>query len=88
MIFTYVLYSEEFDRTYTGMTKDVEKRLKQHNKKENKSTKAYVPWRLVHLEQFNSRIEARKREKYLKSGIGREFIKSILDENWPRGATE
>ncbi len=78
MIFTYVLYSVEFDRSYTGMTKDVEKRLKQHNKKENKSTKAYVPWELIHVEHFNSRIEARAREKYLKSGIGREYIKSII----------
>ena len=80
MIFTYVLYSEEFDRTYTGMTKDVNKRLKQHNKKENKSTKAYVPWILIHIEQFSNRVEARRREKYLKSGIGREFIKSIINK--------
>ncbi len=80
MINTYVLYSLEFDRTYTGMTKNVEKRFNQHNNKENKSTKAYVPWILIHQEQFNNRIEARKREKYLKSGIGREYIKSIINK--------
>ena len=60
------------------MTTDVDKRLGQHNRKENKSTKAYVPWILIHVEQFSNRIEARQREKYLKSGIGREFIESII----------
>jgi putative endonuclease len=79
-MFTYVLYSVEFDRFYTGMTKDVVKRLEQHNSKQNKSTKAFIPWKLIHVEQFATRIEAREREKYLKSGIGREFIKSKLDK--------
>ncbi len=87
MMLVYVLYSIKFDRTYTGMTKDVEKRLKQHNAKQNKSTKAYVPWELIHVEHFETRIEAREREKYLKSGIGREYIRLILNK-WPRGATE
>jgi putative endonuclease len=80
MIYVYVLYSAEYDRTYTGISIDAEKRLKQHNGKENKSTKAYVPWKLIHVEHFDNRIEARKREKYLKSGIGREYIKSILNK--------
>ncbi len=47
---------------------------------------SYVPWRLIYKEEFDCRIEARKREKYLKSGIGREFIKQNTMR--PRGATE
>ena len=86
MYFVYVLRSDIFDRTYTGMTSNLETRLRQHNNSENKSTKAYVPWRLIYKEEFDCRIEARKREKYLKSGIGREFIKKITIR--PRGATE
>ncbi len=86
MYFVYVLKSDIFDRTYTGMTSNLEKRLRQHNNSENKSTKAYVPWRLIYKEEFDSRFEARKREKYLKSGIGREFTKKITIR--PRGATE
>jgi len=79
MYVVYVLYSKGYDRTYTGMTMDVSKRLKQHNAKQNKSTKAYVPWIIIFIEEFNTRLEARKREKYLKTGIGREFIKTFLN---------
>ena len=79
MFFVYILYSSKHDRTYTGMTIDVAKRLRQHNLKQNKSTKAYSPWVLIHQEKFNTRIEAREREKYFKSGIGREFIKTLLN---------
>ncbi len=85
MYYVYVLYSLDFERTYTGLTQNIEKRFYQHNAKQNKSTKAYVPWEMLYDEKFKTRIEARTREKYLKSGIGREFIKIII--NRPRGAT-
>ena len=78
MFFVYVLYSEKFNRFYTGMTVNVLKGLKQHNLKQNKSTKAYVPWKLIYTEEFESRIAAREKEKHLKSGVGREFIKALL----------
>ena len=85
MFVVYVLYSEKFERTYVGFTNDLERRLKEHNSKQNKSTKAYVPWTVIYQEQSKTRIEARKREKYLKSGIGRDFIKTIKR---PRSSTE
>ncbi len=69
------------------MTKDLDRRIREHNKGQNKSTKAYIPWKLIHKEEFDSRIEARRREKFLKSGNGREFLKAIII-NRPRGATE
>ena len=87
MYFVYVLYSLKFDRTYTGMTKDLDNRLKEHNIKYNKSTKAYIPWKLIFKEEYESRIDARMREKYLKSGNGREYLKIRMNK-WPRGATE
>ena len=77
MFYVYVLYSKNFTRHYTGMAIDVLKRLKQHNLMQNKSTKAYVPWKLIYTEEFKTRKEARIREKYLKSGVGREFISSL-----------
>ena len=61
------------------MSKDILKRLKQHNSKQNKSTKAYVPWEIIFKEEFETRVDARKREKYLKTGVGREFIKALLN---------
>ena len=78
MYFVYVLYSEKFDRTYTGMTTDVIKRLKQHNAQQNRSTKAYVPWKIIFTEEFKTRKEAREKEKYLKTGVGRDFIKTLV----------
>ena len=86
MFYVYVLYSLKFDRTYTGLTINVVCRLSEHNNRKNKSTKAYVPWQLIYVEECNTRKEARAREKYLKSGIGREFINKIIIR--PRGATE
>ncbi|MCF6180685.1 GIY-YIG nuclease family protein [Lutibacter sp.] len=82
MFYVYVLYSKKHNRKYTGMTIDIERRLKEHNTKQNKSTKAYAPWEVIFKEAFKTRLEAREREKYLKSGVGREFIKSLqLQEN-------
>lgn len=78
MFYVYVLYSDKFNRTYKGMTMDVDKRLSQHNLKQNKSTKAYTPWRLIHKEGFETRIEARERKKYFKTGVGRAYIKNFI----------
>ena len=75
MVFVYVLKSINQYRFYVGMTADVENRLKEHNAGRTKSTKGYRPWMLLFTEEFSTRTEARGREKYLKSGIGKEFIK-------------
>jgi len=60
-----------------GMTNNIKRRLAEHNNGENRSTKAYKPFVLICIEPFNGRIEARAREKYLKSGIGKEFLKTL-----------
>ncbi len=78
MYIVYVLYSDDFTRFYVGMTNNLERRLYEHNSRQNRSTKAYVPWRVIHKELFETRNEARIREKYLKSGIGREFPKTLI----------
>ena len=78
MFSVYVIYSSDYNRRYTGLTNDVEKRVGQHNAKQNRSTKSYTPWKLILVESFETREEARRREKYLKSGIGREYIDNLL----------
>ncbi len=78
MFFVYVLRSEKDGRLYKGMTQDLEKRLSQHNRGENRSTKGFCPWKLVHKKSFGTRNEARIYEKYLKSGTGRAFLKEII----------
>ncbi|TAN20090.1 MAG: GIY-YIG nuclease family protein [Chitinophagaceae bacterium] len=73
--YVYVLKSENHYRFYVGMTDNVERRVKEHNSGKTKSTKGYLPWSLLFYEECPSRMEARAREKYLKSGIGKEWIK-------------
>ena len=85
MFFVYVLYNLKFDRSYVGLTNDLVRRLNQHNAGRNKSTKAYVPWKIVHYEKFSTLFEARQREKFLKTAAGRRWRKNNIR---PRGATE
>jgi putative endonuclease len=76
--YAYVLRSLVDGRLYKGHTEDIKKRLEEHNLGKSKSTKGYLPWELVYLEKFETRKEAIEREKYFKTGIGREFIASKL----------
>lgn len=78
MFYVYVLRSLKDSRLYKGLTQDLDKRLKQHNNGENKSTKGFMSWILIHQEVFETRLEARKTEKFFKSGAGREFLSRIL----------
>jgi putative endonuclease len=55
----------------------MERRIQEHNSGKGRSTKLYAPFRLIYSEKVGIRVEARKREKYLKSGIGKEFLKKI-----------
>jgi len=80
MYFVYVIKSEEGFR-YTGMTEDVEKRLLAHNEKSLSFwTKRGTNWKVVYKEELETKSEALKREKWLKSGVGREYLEKILSE--------
>lgn len=78
-IFTvYVLYSDTFDKHYTGFTSRLEERIQSHNDLSGKGyTKRYRPWRLIYQKEFDTKSEAMSYEKWLKSGVGRDFIKTI-----------
>jgi len=73
----YAIKSSVDDRIYVGFTGNLEKRLKEHNQGKTKSTKGFRPWDLVFNEDVETRLEARNREKYFKSGCGKEFLKNI-----------
>jgi putative endonuclease len=81
MIYVYAIQSIKDGRIYVGMTADIAKRIQQHNNGLTFSTRLFAPWKLIHSESFPDRITARKREKYLKSGVGKEFLKSIVIVN-------
>ena len=76
--FVYILESEVDGRLYKGQTSDIEKRIKEHNSGKTKSTKGYVPWKLVYFEKFKTIEEAVHRERFFKTGSGRELLKQIL----------
>ncbi len=81
----YILQSESTGKLYTGQTSDLEMRIKRHNVDESGSRrytyKQNGPWRLRHHEEYATRSEAMKRERFLKSGQGREWIqKSLTDK--------
>ena len=78
--FVYILESEIDGRLYKGQTSDLDKRLQEHNSGKTKSTKGYIPWKLVHFEKFGTIEEAVLREKFLKTGSGREFLKKLLQK--------
>jgi len=76
-VYTYVLRSLMDGRLYTGQTEDLERRLHEHNTGTDpvRYTKNRGPWQLVYSETFENRREAMAREKYLKTGAGRDFLK-------------
>lgn len=78
--YTYVLRSRNYDKYYIGHTKSLIERLDQHNSGKTRSIRPYIPYELIYFEAYNSRDEAMAREKYLKSGIGREFLKTTLSQ--------
>ena len=78
--YTYILRSQVDGRLYKGHASDIEKRLKEHNSGKTKSTKGYIPWEIVYYEEFETKGEAIEREKFFKTGFGREYIKSKLDK--------
>ena len=79
MYYVYALATRNKDRIYVGLACDLEARLKEHNSGRTKSTKHYRPWSIFYSEEVESRIIAREREKELKAGYGKEFLKKILD---------
>ena len=75
----YVLFSEKFNKNYTGFTSNLIERFKSHN---HLGTNGYSikfrPWKVVHVEFFNSKVAAMNREKQLKTGVGRDFIQKLI----------
>ena len=73
----YILFSEKFNKHYTGYTSDLAVRLLSHNEFGHGWTAKYRPWKLIFTKEFENKKEAILFEKWLKSGAGRDFIKTI-----------
>ncbi len=76
--FIYLLINQADNFRYVGMTSNPERRLVEHNRGDVKSTAPYAPFHMIILRTHDNRIDARKSEKYFKSGFGRKAIARML----------
>lgn len=74
----YILKSQSTGRLYTGHTACLKTRIEHHNLGNSPYTKSRGPWSLVYSEEFGTRSEAMRREKFLKSGKGRQLLAKII----------
>jgi putative endonuclease len=81
MFYIYILYSESSDRFYIGHTSDPERRLIEHNTKDEiKFTTKFRPWiMLLAFEVSEVRGEAMKMERFLKAQKSKVFIKRLIE---------
>ncbi|MBU2109576.1 GIY-YIG nuclease family protein [Patescibacteria group bacterium] len=80
MFYNYVLQSVKNDNLYIGYTSNLKKRLKEHNQGLSKSTKPYMPWKLIYYEACLNEKDAKRREQYLKKTQGQRLLKRRLKE--------
>ena len=80
MFYIYLLESINGKRLYVGYTSDLKKRLKEHNRGLNFSTKLYKPWKLIYYEACLNQDDAKRRERYLKKSQGSRMLKLRLKE--------
>ncbi len=83
MYFVYAIVNEA-GKVYIGQTSDIEQRLKRHNGLLKTKSTSYTKinhghWKLVYSEKYDTRIDALKREKELKSYQGRKFLRDEME---------
>lgn len=76
--YVYLLISKKNSSWYTGCTNDLKERFKEHNSGKSKYTKDFMPWELIYYEAGMNKKDAYRRERYLKSGSGRKWLKNRL----------
>ena len=77
MITVYAIASIHHNYIYVGMTQDLSHRIHRHHTGRERTTKPYLPFKIIYTEILPNRVEARKREKYWKSGVGKEQLREI-----------
>jgi putative endonuclease len=80
-VYTYVLMSEKDGNFYTGTTNDLLKRLEQHKNGLVVSTKYRLPIKLIYFEACLNKDDAFRRERYLKTGMGKRYLKNRLSSS-------
>jgi putative endonuclease len=80
MFYVYVIKSSKDGNIYVGHTNDLKERVKQHNSGQVKSTLLRRPFELIYYEASNILKDAIEREKSLKTGLGRRYLKNRLSD--------
>lgn len=80
MFYLYILKNEETDRFYIGSTNDLARRIKQHRSGRTRTTKVLKTFKLVYKEEYNTLLEARDREKQLKSYKSKKYLKWLINK--------
>ena len=71
--YVYILISEIDDEIHnSGVTTDLRSRLAEHNRGKCSHTSKHKPWKIETAVAFRSEAKARRFERYLKTGSGRE----------------
>ena len=78
MYYVYVLLSQKDSQFYTGFTKDLRRRVSEHNSGKVPSTRRRIPLDLVYYEASRNESDALHREKYLKTAYGKRYLKNRL----------
>ena len=86
MYYVYILRSESTGKIYKGSTEDLRRRLEEHTANMVTATKNRGPWKLVYNETHPTRSAAMLRERYFKTGKGREELRGLLDKESSLGA--
>lgn len=78
MQYVYVLQSNKDGEIYVGCTNDLKKRLVLHNAKKVLSTKRHALYSLIYYEAYVNEMDAFARERYMKTGWGKAFLRKTL----------
>ncbi|TSC57516.1 MAG: putative endonuclease [Candidatus Peregrinibacteria bacterium Greene0416_62] len=74
----YLIEGQPKGTWYIGYTTDLKRRITEHNQHKNVSTSKELSWKLIYCETYVNKMDALGREKFLKSGSGRRFLKKQL----------
>lgn len=76
--YVYILKSLKDSKFYVGCTDDLKKRLREHNRGDSFATKTRIPLTLIYYEAYPHRQDAERRERFFKTGWGRQYIQRAL----------
>ncbi len=88
MFYIYILYSHKTKTIYVGQTNDIDKRLKEHRLGKVFSTKNKNPLSLIYSEEYSTRGEAMRRERFFKSLASSKLKRKIVEKFLADGSSK